>query len=79
MTDSSRKRPLLICMSVVIRDYRKALSLSQEELAARSGLHRTHISDIERGTSENVAIRNVEERDCRVPGDSCFETGSTKW
>ena len=32
-----------------IRKARRALKLSQEELAFRSGLHRTYLSDIERG------------------------------
>jgi len=32
-----------------IRRRRQALDISQEELAARSGLHRTYISQIERG------------------------------
>ncbi len=33
----------------VIRRHRKAKRLSQEELADRSNLHRTYISEIERG------------------------------
>ena len=33
----------------VIRRYRKAKRLSQEELADRSNLHRTYISELERG------------------------------
>lgn len=32
-----------------IRRARRALNISQEELAFRSGLHRTYLSDIERG------------------------------
>lgn len=43
-----------------IRDLRKQKRLSQEELAFRSGLHRTYISDIERG-SRNVSIKNIEK------------------
>jgi len=33
----------------VIRRHRKAVQLSQEELADRANLHRTYISEIERG------------------------------
>ena len=42
-----------------LRAKRLALKLSQEELAALCGLHRTYISDIERGT-RNLSIDNVE-------------------
>jgi len=43
-----------------IKEIRKQKSLSQEELAFRSGLHRTYISDIERG-SRNVSVKNIEK------------------
>jgi len=43
-----------------VRELRKQKSLSQEELALRSGLHRTYIRDIERG-SRNVSIKNIEK------------------
>lgn len=33
----------------VVRHHRQRLGISQEELADRSGLHRTYISEIERG------------------------------
>ena len=36
------------------------MGLSQEELAARAGLHRTYLADIERG-SRNVALLNIEK------------------
>ena len=32
-----------------IRKARRALNISQEELSFRSGLHRTYLSDVERG------------------------------
>jgi transcriptional regulator with XRE-family HTH domain len=35
-----------------LRDARKQLGISQEQLADRSGLHRTHVSLIERGQRE---------------------------
>jgi transcriptional regulator with XRE-family HTH domain len=45
--------PMLVAMGKFIRLKRISLGLSQEELAARAGLHRTYISDVERG------IRNL--------------------
>ena len=35
-------------------------AISQEELAQLSGLHRTYISDLERGR-RNVALENIEK------------------
>ena len=43
-----------------IRNLRKEKGISQEELAFRSGLHRTYISDIERG-ARNVSLKNIEK------------------
>ena len=42
-----------------IRKRRKELGLSQEELAERADLHRTYVSDVERG-SRNVSLENIE-------------------
>lgn len=41
-----------------VKRRRNFLGISQEELAARSGLHRTYISDIERGF-RNVSLLNI--------------------
>jgi transcriptional regulator with XRE-family HTH domain len=38
---------------------REELKLTQEDLADKAGIHRTYLSDIERG-SRNVSIINVE-------------------
>ena len=38
---------------------REGLALTQEELAARAGIHRTYLSDVERG-SRNVSLVNIE-------------------
>jgi transcriptional regulator with XRE-family HTH domain len=42
-----------------VRDRREALALTQEEFADRAGIHRTYLSDIERGT-RNVSLINIE-------------------
>jgi transcriptional regulator with XRE-family HTH domain len=43
-----------------IRQIRKQKKISQEELAFRAGLHRTYISDVERG-HRNVSLENIEK------------------
>lgn len=43
-----------------VREERKRLSLSQEELAERAGLHRTYIGMIERA-EKNVTLLNIEK------------------
>ncbi len=42
-----------------VKDRREALGLTQEEFAERAGIHRTYLSDIERGT-RNVSLANIE-------------------
>lgn len=41
-----------------VRKLRIAASLTQEDLALRSGLHRTYISSLERGR-RNVSLENI--------------------
>lgn len=43
-----------------IKDLRKELKISQEELAFKAELHRTYISSIERG-EQNISLRNIEK------------------
>lgn len=45
---------------LAIKQRRGELGISQEELAFRSGLHCTYISDIERG-SRNLSLENIEK------------------
>jgi len=42
-----------------VRSRREALGLTQEAFAERAGIHRTYLSDVERGT-RNVSLLNVE-------------------
>ncbi len=45
---------------LAVKKRRLELNISQEELAARAGLHRTYISDIERG-ARNLSLENIEK------------------
>lgn len=43
-----------------VREKRRKLGLSQEELAARAGVHRTYIGMIERA-EKNITLGNIEK------------------
>ena len=43
-----------------VQKHRKALGLSQEQLAERAGLHWTYIGMIER-SEKNITLRNIEK------------------
>lgn len=45
-------------LAINIKKYRINQNMSQEELAFRCNLHRTYISDIERG-NRNISIDNI--------------------
>jgi CheY-like chemotaxis protein len=47
-------------LGATIRSNRLALGISQEELAYRAGLHRTYISDVERG-ARNPSVASVQK------------------
>lgn len=42
-----------------VRTRREELNLTQEDLAERAGIHRTYLSDVERG-SRNLSLINIE-------------------
>ena len=43
-----------------VKARREELGLTQEDLAERAGIHRTYLSDIERG-GRNVSLINIEK------------------
>ncbi len=47
-------------LGMAIKAQRASLGISQEELAHRAGLHRTYISDLERG-ARNPSIESIEK------------------
>ena len=44
---------------LAVRNERRKLALTQEELADQAGLHRTYVSDVERG-KRNLSIQSIE-------------------
>src|SRR6266536_1373031 len=46
--------------ATVLRACRSRLGISQEELAGRAGLHRTYVSDIERG-ARNLSLESIDK------------------
>jgi transcriptional regulator with XRE-family HTH domain len=55
----ARGRDIRERFGLAVRAGREALGLTQEELAERAGIHRTYLSDVERG-SRNVSLLNIE-------------------
>ena len=56
--NENSQNQLLIAISKVVQQRREQLSFTQEELASRAGLHRTYISDIERG-ARNLSVKSL--------------------
>jgi len=54
------KSKTLIQFGNRVREERLKLSLSQEELAAKAGVHRTYIGMIERA-EKNITLENIEK------------------
>lgn len=56
MQNDDLRRPF----GLAVRVWRDRLGVSQEELGERAGLHRTYISDIERG-ARNISLASIEK------------------
>ena len=54
------ERSIQVAFGDAVRDARVNHGYSQEELADLCGMHRTYISDIERGL-RNVSVENIEK------------------
>ncbi|HUE50681.1 MAG TPA: helix-turn-helix transcriptional regulator [Candidatus Dormibacteraeota bacterium] len=60
LANLSVKRSLKTGLGAAIRRERSVLRISQGELASRAGLHRTYVSDLERG-ARNPSIDSIEK------------------
>ena len=59
--------------ATVLRACRGRLGISQEELAGRAGLHRTYVSDIERG-ARNLSLESIDKlaKALEIPASTFF-------
>lgn len=57
-----------------LREIRKKMGLSQEELGFRAGIHRTYIGAIERG-EQNISVDNIHKlaKALKVSVDKLFK------
>lgn len=53
------KKEVKTQFGLIVREWRGRRGLSQEELAERAGLHRTYVSDVERGF-RNVSLESID-------------------
>jgi len=58
--ESSSQPDIKVRFGKAVRRRRRELDISQEELAERSGLHRTYISSVERG-ERNPTLESIEQ------------------
>jgi len=59
MSRLTRSQSLLTNIGAAVAKRRAELGMSQEELASKAGLHRTYVSDVERGL-RNFSILTLE-------------------
>lgn len=49
-----------VLFGLKVREYRKSIGVSQEELGYMTNLHRTYIGQIERA-EKNITLKNIEK------------------
>jgi transcriptional regulator with XRE-family HTH domain len=59
MKNDEKKQSARLLFASNIRAARKALNMSQEDMAEACGLHRTYVGAVERG-ERNISIDNME-------------------
>ena len=66
-------------LGMAIKTQRASLGISQEELAHRAGLHRTYVSDLERG-ARNPSVESIEKlaRALELSVSKLFERASKR-
>jgi transcriptional regulator with XRE-family HTH domain len=57
LTEKERER-IRLEFGTLLRAQRQSIGISQEELAFRSGLHRTYVGSVERG-ERNLSLENI--------------------
>lgn len=68
-----------ILLAQNVRRYREELGISQEELAERSGLHRTYISGIERGVrNPTITVVAILSKALNIPVSTLLSKGEGK-
>ncbi len=54
----SEQDQVIFALSLVLRERREALNITQSELGRQTGLHRSYIGDFERG-ARNISVKNL--------------------
>lgn len=54
-----KRNPIQVKFGKALRKHRKARGLTQEKLAALSGLHFTYVGSVERG-ERNISINSID-------------------
>ena len=75
--NTARQSKFKIDLGVAVKRARSRLGLSQLELAQRSGLHRSYVSDVERG-ARNPTVVSIQKiaHALRVSVAKLFEAAS---
>ncbi len=56
----NKKDNINVLFGLKVKEYRKSIGASQEQLGYMTGLHRTYIGHIERA-EKNITLKNIEK------------------